>query len=764
MNDRACRAISQQVKARTARAWCVLLCVITISLLVRTDKVQFPTPATSTNGPAGQADIYRTPCPPQPVYPSLHVTDREEMHTQSSPETVPLMLNVYVTSATFIAFTGVILLWSTDTITTVSRYVLFTVLLCSCLGTAITCYYVGLSKHGSWHEFDTKSVTQVAVCEVTPDPTLTICPSGFPVLTCFTCGDLPVMTQFQTVLIQQSTNSGYLRLLLLQCGDIESNPGPTDHELSGILQRLEAKLDSQSQSFENQLSRIVSEIRSAVVVQGQQLEQKLQANYETLESHILRLQTNVTAVQAVASDNTEKIKNVSDNHDALAARVKELEDEVDRLERYSRRNNVMLYGLPEDEGETYEVSANKAMQTLKRYFPEKDWHRDDIERAHRVGHTQSRRPRPLIIKLQKWADTMLIMRNKEGKELMRQNKMKLSADLTRRQRQTIRELKIHGQQGYFVNGKLRVRAEEENIDHSDHDKTGRNEDIWEQPAGHQFHDPTLSNQVRDWLPDFNHGDNSSPSYTAKDQPVSDKSPVPAPSYASVAASPPIPDLSGGGLSQAGRGTKLDIPGHRKTGASRIKTTSTPENHGGKDGPQSPPVSRDQSPVFIGSMVTQSVRGTYSDGNDNHAGDESNAITSDTTGGGATAAESKTTAGLEAPQCTDVSRGTPADVRNSRASGTPHTNHVNTAIATGSEKHPAAARGQPSKDKRDTSCGQRNAGKVPTNRPATRLHSQSLSLPPPLKDQPLISDRMNPTRRKSTVGSGRPQDRPITASR
>ena len=65
------------------------------------------------------------------------------------------------------------------------------------------------------------------------------------------------------------------------------------------------------------------------------------------------------------------------------------EEQMEYLENQSRRNNVRIYGIPEEDNETWETTEAKARQVLKDELNLAS--APDIERAHRVGRS-SRRP------------------------------------------------------------------------------------------------------------------------------------------------------------------------------------------------------------------------------------------------------------------------------------------------------------------------------------------------------------------------------------
>ncbi|KAK7473778.1 hypothetical protein BaRGS_00035001 [Batillaria attramentaria] len=267
------------------------------------------------------------------------------------------------------------------------------------------------------------------------------------------CTDTPIVTQVYMLLVPPDARD--LIGLLLLCGDVETNPGPVDQELKDAIQRLEEKYDRQAE----RMNQMLSDITTTLQTQGQQLEQKLEENYETLKTHVVHLQDTITSTQETAKQNMENIRRVADNQDRLADGLAGLEDDIDKLERYSRRNNVLLYGVAEEARETYDSCCEKVITTLQKYMPGKEWKPEDVERCHRLGGfaSQSQRPRPIIVKFQRWGDAMLVMRNREAKEVMRGDDLRVAADLTRRQRQQLQELYAQGKRGYFVSGRLVVK-------------------------------------------------------------------------------------------------------------------------------------------------------------------------------------------------------------------------------------------------------------------------------------------------------------------
>ena len=64
-------------------------------------------------------------------------------------------------------------------------------------------------------------------------------------------------------------------------------------------------------------------------------------------------------------------------------RLVTLEDRVDYLENQSRRNNIVIYGVPEEGRESWEDSEDIVRRVVYQIGIELEYR--DIERAHRVG-------------------------------------------------------------------------------------------------------------------------------------------------------------------------------------------------------------------------------------------------------------------------------------------------------------------------------------------------------------------------------------------
>ena len=102
----------------------------------------------------------------------------------------------------------------------------------------------------------------------------------------------------------------------------------------------------------------------------------------------------------------------------------------------------------------------KVVQLLNRFYSQKVWTRDDVERAHRTGPKSGdiNRPRPLIARLHRWNDKISVLQERDGRKAMSDTlNIRVATDLTDRQNNILREEKSAGRQVYFYNGRLCYR-------------------------------------------------------------------------------------------------------------------------------------------------------------------------------------------------------------------------------------------------------------------------------------------------------------------
>ena len=112
-----------------------------------------------------------------------------------------------------------------------------------------------------------------------------------------------------------------------------------------------------------------------------------------LGSENLALRSKVQDQDAVVKLMQEDLKKLSPNDTA---------SRLDYLEDQSRRNNLRVDGLPEDECENWEKTSRKVTLLVKDKLGIPGT--ISIERAHRVGRQQADRPRTIVARFWNYTD------------------------------------------------------------------------------------------------------------------------------------------------------------------------------------------------------------------------------------------------------------------------------------------------------------------------------------------------------------------------
>lgn len=249
--------------------------------------------------------------------------------------------------------------------------------------------------------------------------------------------------------------------------DVEENPGPAvsgSSESSGGGAESTAVADSikhLEQSLQQKLDVVLATMQTQADILKRQ--EDMLRKQETL---MKKFGDEQETMKKSLKKNEQSISNLSSQQDDLYRVVTSLEAEVDRLEGFSRRNNVKFFGIPEEVGDTDADCVVAVKNVLDTYIPQKQWEPDVIERAHRLGkpNPKNPNPRPIIAKFQRWGDAMRLMKDREARSDMEHDNLRAAQDLTRRQTQKLKQLREEGKTAYYTNGKLRFHDNPRNND------------------------------------------------------------------------------------------------------------------------------------------------------------------------------------------------------------------------------------------------------------------------------------------------------------
>jgi len=296
--------------------------------------------------------------------------------------------------------------------------------------------------------------------------------------------------------------------------DVEENPGPVGGakgDEGGNAEAVASNVFADSiKQLELSLQQKLDTILSTMQVQADTMKRQEDAlrrqedllkqfgvEQEEMKKTVNGLCSEVADTKKGVQRNERCINNLNTKQDELLTTVSNLEMEIDRLEGFSRRNNIKLFGIPEEVGDTDEDCAEAVRNVLQTYVPENEWSPDVIERAHRLGKPNPRNPnpRPIIAKFQRWGDAMRLMKDREARADMQNDGLRAAQDLTRRQSMKLKQLRDEGKTGYYVNGRLRTNPQvhPRNNDHRSNDRNRHvagNSGVFTNNATESPHDET----------------------------------------------------------------------------------------------------------------------------------------------------------------------------------------------------------------------------------------------------------------------------------
>ena len=135
------------------------------------------------------------------------------------------------------------------------------------------------------------------------------------------------------------------------------------------------------------------------------------------EQHLMDLNKTVNFIcekfDEYERDRAEKEKIISElqkNVNDMSATIESLKGCLDRQEQYSRRNCLLIHGLPESKNEN---TDELVIDTIKEKMGE-EIEKNEIDRSHRLGAPKNNgKSRPIIIKFVRYNTRCRIFKNKK---------------------------------------------------------------------------------------------------------------------------------------------------------------------------------------------------------------------------------------------------------------------------------------------------------------------------------------------------------------
>ncbi|KAM7302801.1 uncharacterized protein ISCGN_018309 [Ixodes scapularis] len=234
------------------------------------------------------------------------------------------------------------------------------------------------------------------------------------------------------------------KLRLLLSGDVEENPGP-DENVEELLRQI---LANQSGIAED-----IKEIRSN--------KENMKANQSRLENSIKEINNKINTLE-----NTMKtVQGLNENVIAINKKIQSLEETIkhqnDRLidfENRSRRNNLIIYGLPEDDKGSEDDLKHKVIKEL--FDVKLGVQVMSLERIHRLGYKRNESCRPVIMKLFNYNEKLSVLKNCKK---LKGTTISVSSDYAKETREKRKKLwnsaltnRADGDDVFLVHDKLKI--------------------------------------------------------------------------------------------------------------------------------------------------------------------------------------------------------------------------------------------------------------------------------------------------------------------
>nr|XP_037276428.1 uncharacterized protein LOC119169479 [Rhipicephalus microplus] len=220
----------------------------------------------------------------------------------------------------------------------------------------------------------------------------------------------------------------FCSLLLLLCGDVESNPGPDN--LAELVKTMK-DLNERTKRMESAQTTILDTVS---VLKEQQ--QSVSESINEIKDRLAKVENQTSVFEHWQHE----MKELRTTVERLEKDTSNMHSRLDDAEDRSRRNNLVFYGIPDAADETSSESEKKIINLLTNTI-QIDVTSSDICRAHRIGRYDSAKARPLITKFETFKKRELVF-SKRG--LLKSTDIAMSEDFCQTTRNIRKKLIEYG--------------------------------------------------------------------------------------------------------------------------------------------------------------------------------------------------------------------------------------------------------------------------------------------------------------------------------
>ena len=216
-------------------------------------------------------------------------------------------------------------------------------------------------------------------------------------------------------------------------------------------EEVDSLLKAQREAFSDTVSLLMKSYESRLEKSNSEFIE-LKCCFEALKSEFSNQNKLVVELRAEIEDLKTPLIETNTAQKASSERIDYLEDQ-------SRRNNLRIDGIEEDQGETWEHVAEKVKGLVRNKIGIQG--EVPIERAHRVGKPFGDRPRTIVARFRNFPDKDNILKNAsklKGSSLyINEDLCQASRDKRKEQLPQLKQARSEGKIAYFVHTRLVIK-------------------------------------------------------------------------------------------------------------------------------------------------------------------------------------------------------------------------------------------------------------------------------------------------------------------